>query len=76
MERELLRYRDDAKSLATAPFRWDAHEWQRFAEGTAVVASMYTADRPLYDRVQEHRSSGSIATPGPELLGPSFTGRE
>ncbi len=53
---ELLRYRDDAKSLATAPLHWDKHEWERFGEGVAVVASLYATDHSLYDAVQENRS--------------------
>src|SRR5258706_14426726 len=53
---ELLRYRDDAKSLAPAPLHWDKHEWERFGEGVAVVASLYATDHSLYAAVQENRS--------------------
>jgi hypothetical protein len=33
-----------ARSLATAPVHWHAADWKRFAEGTAVVATVYVAD--------------------------------
>ncbi len=57
VEHEVFRYAKDTRSLVTAPLHWDAHAWERFAEGSAVVLTLYSQDRPLYDRVQANRSS-------------------
>ena len=46
-----------ARSLATAPVHWNEAQWKRFAEGTAVVATVYVADEHLYNDAQRHRSS-------------------
>jgi len=46
-----------ARSLATAPAHWNEAQWERFAEGTAVVATVYVADERLYNEAQRHRSS-------------------
>ena len=46
-----------ARSLATAPVHWHEAQWKHFAEGTAVVATMYVADERLYNGAQRHRSS-------------------
>jgi membrane-associated phospholipid phosphatase len=55
--REVKRYAHDAKAMAVAPAHWTSGQWERFGEGAAAVASVYAADRPLYDRVQSARSS-------------------
>jgi membrane-associated phospholipid phosphatase len=57
IKREIKRYVHDARSIAVAPAHWTSGQWERFAEGTAAVAGLYAADRPLYDRVQSARSS-------------------
>ena len=54
---EVRKYLRDAKSLATGPLHWRRTEWNRFGEGAAAVAALYTADRPLYDGVQRNRTS-------------------
>ena len=59
VEREVKRYVHDAKAIATAPLHWTSGQWTRFGEGAAAVAGLYTADRPLYDRVQSARSSAT-----------------
>lgn len=59
VKHEVVRYVRDAKSLATAPLRWDRRTWARFGEGTAVVVALYATDRQTSDRVQEHRSSST-----------------
>lgn len=56
---ELHRYAADAKSMAVAPLHWQSPQWARFAEGTAAVAAVYTADRHLYDAAQRNRSSAT-----------------
>jgi membrane-associated phospholipid phosphatase len=57
IQQELFRYRDDARSLATAPLHWDSDQWQRFGEGAALVATLYATDRGIDDAVQRNRSS-------------------
>jgi PAP2 superfamily len=59
VKHELVRYVRDAKSLATAPLRWDRHTWARFGEGTAVVVALYATDRQTSDRVQANRTSST-----------------
>lgn len=59
VKHEIVRDVNDAKSLATAPLRWDRHQWERFGEGTAAVVALYATDRATSDRVQQHRSSFS-----------------
>ncbi len=56
MVRELRRYERDAISMAKAPAHWDRHTWLRFAEGTGAVATVFAADKPLYDAVQRNRN--------------------
>jgi len=58
-KREAVRYVRDAKSLATAPLRWDRKEWTRFGEGSAAVLALYATDRQSSDYVQRHRSSST-----------------
>jgi hypothetical protein len=58
-KREAVRYVRDAKSLASAPLRWDRREWTRFGEGTAAVVALYATDRQTSDYVQRHRSSST-----------------
>jgi hypothetical protein len=59
VKHEVVRDVQDAKSLATAPLRWDRKTWARFAEGTAVVVALYVTDRQTSDRVQQNRSSST-----------------
>lgn len=59
LAQELFRYRDDAKALAVAPLHWNEAQWTHFAEGAALVASLYAVDRPLYDAVQRNRSKAT-----------------
>src|SRR3977135_2336726 len=59
LKHEVVRDAQDAKSLATAPLRWDRTTWTRFAEGTAIVVALYATDRQTSDYVQRHRSSSS-----------------
>ena len=59
VKHEAVRDLTDAKSLATAPLRWDRQTWMRFAEGTAVVVALYATDRQTSDRLQRQRSSST-----------------
>jgi PAP2 superfamily len=59
VKHEVIRYVRDAKSLATAPLRWDRGTWTRFGEGAAVVVSLYATDRQTSDRAQRERSSST-----------------
>ena len=59
VKHEVVRDVQDAKSLATAPLRWDRKTWERFAEGTAVVVALYATDRQTSDRVQQNRTSST-----------------
>jgi len=56
---EAVRYVRDAKSLATAPLRWDREQWMRFGEGSAAVFALYATDRQTSDYVQRHRTSST-----------------
>lgn len=56
---ELQQAKDDAKTLARAPFEWKAPEWRRFAEGVGVVAATMIADKKLEDAFQRNRSSST-----------------
>jgi membrane-associated phospholipid phosphatase len=56
---EAVRYVHDAKSLATAPLRWDREQWMRFGEGSAAVLALYATDKQTSDFVQRHRSSST-----------------
>jgi membrane-associated phospholipid phosphatase len=59
VKHEVVRDVKDAKSLATAPLRWDRGTWIRFAEGTAVVVALYATDRQTSNAVQRNRSSST-----------------
>jgi undecaprenyl-diphosphatase len=59
VKHEVVRDVQDAKSLASAPLRWDRKTWTRFAEGTAAVVVLYATDRQTSERVQQHRSSST-----------------
>src|SRR6266852_1959480 len=59
IKHEVVRYLHDAKSVATAPLHWDRRAWQRFGEGTAVVAALYASDKQTSDRVARERSSST-----------------
>jgi len=59
LTREIKRYVHDGKVMALAPAHWTNGQWERFGEGVAAVAGLYAADRPLYDRVQNARSSAT-----------------
>lgn len=59
LKHEVIRDAQDAKSLATAPLRWDRTTWVHFAEGTAVVVALYATDHQTSDRVQQNRSSST-----------------
>src|SRR3954464_8463142 len=58
-KREAVRYVRDAKSLATAPLRWDREQWMRFGEGSAAVLALYATDKQTSDFVQRNRSSST-----------------
>ena len=53
---ELRNAGNDAKALATAPFHWNHRQWDRAAEGAAVVAIVAAFDKPIVDAVQRNRS--------------------
>lgn len=59
VKHEVVRYVRDAKSVATAPLHWDRQAWERFGEGTAVVAALYATDKQTSDRVANQRSSST-----------------
>jgi membrane-associated phospholipid phosphatase len=50
---------DDATTLATAPIKWKAPEWRRFAEGAGTVAAVMVADKKLEDIFQRNRGSAT-----------------
>lgn len=56
---EVRRYVTDARSLVTAPLRWDRAAWMRFGEGTAAVVALYATDHKTAQWVQDHRSSST-----------------
>jgi len=58
-KREAVQYVRDAKSLATAPLRWDREQWMRFGEGSAAVLALYATDKQTSDFSQRHRSSST-----------------
>jgi undecaprenyl-diphosphatase len=59
VKHEVVRDVQDAKSMTTAPLRWDRKTWARFAEGTAIVVALYATDRQTSDRVQRNRTSST-----------------
>ena len=58
-KREAVQYVHDAKSLVTAPLRWDREQWMRFGEGSAAVLALYATDKQTSDFSQRNRSSST-----------------
>ena len=56
---EIKRYVSDARSLALAPIRWNGAAWRRFAEGSALVGTLYLGDRSIDEAVQRNRTGFS-----------------
>lgn len=81
---ELRNAANDAKALATAPLHWHQKQWNRLAEGSALVLAVALFDKPVMDVVQRSRSafSNSVSkaiTPfgggrGPEIAVAMFAG--